>query len=296
MSLFDDDTSNQNSFSADSNPPDGSAIPEEGALPASPAPPPSPVAIIPEDLRISWSWAHFLLFLLFSAGVFLIGQIALGVYLISYLHISVKQIEANPAIVAPYAVAMQVVLFAFMLLFLYVTIGLLRDAPFWRSVGWKKFEARRTSQRARVWRYLLAGAGLSVVVNLSTFFVHPKGELPIEMMFKDRSSMILLMLLAVLVAPLVEETVFRGYLYPLLARSFGVPAGVLLTGVLFGLLHGAQLGWTWSLVAILSLVGVIFTHVRARTGTFLSSFLLHLGYNSLLAISTLVAMRGLHHG
>jgi membrane protease YdiL (CAAX protease family) len=100
------------------------------------------------------------------------------------------------------------------------------------------------------------------------------------------------MAMAVLVAPLVEETVFRGYLYPLFAKYFGVAASVLVTGVLFGLMHGAQLGWTWSLVAVLTAVGIIFTFVRARTGSVFASFLLHLGYNSTIAAVTLLGTSG----
>ena len=101
------------------------------------------------------------------------------------------------------------------------------------------------------------------------------------------------MAMAVLVAPLVEETVFRGYLYPLFAKSFGVAVSVVLTGVLFGLLHGAQLGWTVSLVAVLTFVGIVFTFVRARTGTVFASFLLHLGYNSVIAVGSIISLQGL---
>jgi membrane protease YdiL (CAAX protease family) len=115
---------------------------------------------------------------------------------------------------------------------------------------------------------------------------------PIEELFKNRNSAMLLMAMAVLVAPLVEETVFRGYLYPLFAKTFGILPGILLTGTLFGLMHGAQLGWTWGFVSLLIVVGVIFTFARARTGTVLASYLLHLGYNSMLALSSIIASRG----
>jgi len=100
---------------------------------------------------------------------------------------------------------------------------------------------------------------------------------------------------AVLVAPLVEETVFRGYLYPLFAKSLGVAPGIVITGVLFGLMHGSQLGWTWGLVLLLTFVGIIFTFARARTGTVLASFLLHLGYNSMIAVSSIIATKGFQH-
>jgi membrane protease YdiL (CAAX protease family) len=100
------------------------------------------------------------------------------------------------------------------------------------------------------------------------------------------------MSMAVMVAPLVEETVFRGYLYPLFAKSFGIAPGVVLTGILFGVMHGSQLGWSWGIVGLLILVGMIFTFARAYTGTVLASFLLHLGYNSAIAITTILSTRG----
>jgi membrane protease YdiL (CAAX protease family) len=107
----------------------------------------------------------------------------------------------------------------------------------------------------------------------------------------------------------VEETVFRGYLYPLFASNFaklaayygvdssqavrfGTASGVLVTGFLFGMLHGWQLGWNVTLVSLLTLVGVIFTLVRAATGTVLASFLMHLGYNSLIAVITIILTKG----
>src|SRR2546429_9164350 len=46
----------------------------------------------------------------------------------------------------------------------------------------------------------------------------------------------------------------------------GVVTSILTTGVLFGLMHAPQLGWTWGLVSLLILVGIIFTFARAWTG------------------------------
>ena len=97
---------------------------------------------------------------------------------------------------------------------------------------------------------------------------------------------------AVLIAPLAEETIFRGYLYPMFARWFGVVPSIVITGVLFGLMHGPQLGGAKSLIAIMSLVGIIFTAVRARTGSVFASYLMHLGYNSLIGVSLALATHG----
>jgi len=87
-----------------------------------------------------------------------------------------------------------------------------------------------------------------------------------------------------------------------LTRRFGVQppeairtgmfSSVVITGALFGLMHGAQLGWTWGIVVLLIAVGVIFTSARALTGTVFASFLLHLGYNSMIVVTTIIGTHG----
>src|ERR1700693_4503004 len=239
-----------------------------------------PRRILPEDLRVSWSWPHLIIFIF---------------YVSANRHLSAVQVqrvfESSPQLL----VETNVLWYALLFLFLYVTLAVLRDVPFWRSLGWRKLNANPANGTANGWMYFFSGCGLAIFVALASYNMKNTDHLPIQEIFKNRSGAMLLMAMAVFVAPLVEETVFRGYLYPLFAKSLGVLPGILITGALFGLMHGAQLGWTWGLVALLTLVGVIFTFARARTGTVLASFLLHLGYNSMIALTSIIATRGFQH-
>ena len=115
------------------------------------------------------------------------------------------------------------------------------------------------------WLYLALGCGLSILVMVGTVKLKPPEHAPIQDILKYPATALAAMAMAVFIAPLVEETVFRGYLYPLFAKSLGMVPGIVITGVLFGLMHGYQLGWAWSLVALLSGVGIIFTIARARS-------------------------------
>ncbi len=126
-------------------------------------------------------------------------------------------------------------------------------------------------------------------VQFASSFSRPKAKLPIETFFHDRGSALLLMLVSVLLAPVLEETIFRGFIYPVIARSFGIAASVIITGTLFGLLHSAQLWGGWIQIAMLVVVGIIFTYVRAATRTVVASYLLHLSYNSFLFLVFLVS-------
>jgi membrane protease YdiL (CAAX protease family) len=251
--------------------------------------------ILPEDLRVSWSWPHLIIFIFFGFASLMVVQLGFVFYVSANRHLSAVQVqrvfENSPQLL----VESNVLWYALLFLFLYVTLAVLRDVPFWRSLGWRKLNANPTAGTASGWMYFFSGCGLAIFVALASYNMKNTDHLPIQEMFKNRSGAFLLMTMAVFVAPLVEETVFRGYLYPLFAKSLGVLPGILITGVLFGLMHGSQLGWTFRLVALLTLVGVIFTFARARTGTVVASFLLHLGYNSMIALTSIIATRGFQH-
>jgi membrane protease YdiL (CAAX protease family) len=92
----------------------------------------------------------------------------------------------------------------------------------------------------------------------------------------------------------MEELFFRGLLYPVLARRYGMGASILLTGAAFGLLHGAQLRFSWA-VLIIFLVGIALTAVRAKTKSVAASFLMHVGYNATLSMLFFVATGGFRH-
>jgi membrane protease YdiL (CAAX protease family) len=247
---------------------------------------------LPEDLRISWSWPHFFVFIFFALSSFFFIQTALVLYFAPHRTMSSKDLERYLLNKPQFLFGSNLLWYAAIFLFLYVTLSVLRNQPFWRSLGWKKLKSNLAAGKANPWAYFFAGCGLAIFVFVASSQVHTNDKMPIQEVLKNRSSAMLLMAMAVLVAPLVEETVFRGYLYPLFAKSFGIVPGILLTGILFGLMHGAQLGWTWGIVGLLILVGIIFTFARAHTGTVLASFLLHLGYNSMIAVATIIGTHG----
>jgi len=262
------------------------------AASAPPPPPSSPRRLLREDIRVPWSWGHFFVFLFFTFTSFIVVQTALAVYYAPHQRLSKEQMEQYLLNKPQFLFGSNLIWYALIFLFLYVTLSVLRDLTFWNTLGWRALKPDQTGRKQSPWAFFFSGCGLAVFVALASSQIHTKENMPIEQLFKNRQSALLLMCMAVIVAPLVEETVFRGYLYPLFAKSFGIAPGVVLTGILFGLMHGSQLGWSWGIVALLVLVGVIFTFARAYTGTVLASFLLHLGYNSAIAVTTIISTHG----
>jgi len=85
-----------------------------------------------------------------------------------------------------------------------------------------------------------------------------------------------------------EELAFRGFLMPLLVRSFGAAIGIAGAAIPFALLHGDQYAWTWQYVLLVALAGVAFGWLRYRTGSTMASALMHSTYNATFYAAFLV--------
>lgn len=86
--------------------------------------------------------------------------------------------------------------------------------------------------------------------------------------------------LLALSAAVLEEIIFRGYLFRLLSRATGTWIAVLLTSALFGAAHAANPGATlFSSVAIAVEAGVILAGAYAVTGRLWMPIGLHMGWN-----------------
>lgn len=260
-------------------------------------PPPQFRAAIPDDLRVPWGWTDILMFVVLAivASVVItwgMAQIAVRFFGVNPSQMFGDTISTEKSVVV---LLSQAVLDVCAILFLYVLIMPRAAGPFWPAIGWREMRPRLGRIRERVPHFLAIGAALAIIVSFAGGFLNSKETLPIEELLKARVSIVLFGILGVLVAPLVEETIFRGFLYPVIARQFGVAAGVAITGTLFGLMHAAQLWGGWGQIALLILVGVALTWVRARTGTVAASYFVHLGYNGLQLVGYLVYVIGGHH-
>ena len=249
---------------------------------------------IPEDLRTPWGGQDLLLFIGFGfLGLLVAAAMVVGVAVLG-LGIPMRDLNQT-AVKSTIAVLSQGVWSGFVLLFFYVLTRMRTQAPFWHTMGWRELRFAGQTRSASILRCLGGGAMLALIVSFAGRFFNEKGELPIEELFHSRPTVILLMCFGILVAPLVEETMFRGFLYPIVARRFGIAAGVIVTGVLFGAMHAQQLWGGWGQIGLLIGVGIFLTWVRARTGTVAASYFVHLGYNSLLFLGFFSATGGLRH-
>jgi uncharacterized protein len=249
---------------------------------------------VPEDLRVPWGWWDLGLLLVIAVS----GIVAFGLLIISAFQIAGvtrAQFEHSLKYQALASMLGVFLLSLFLLLYLALQLRIRFDAPFWRTLRWRRFDSSSVRPRIAYLGFMLSGFLLSVVIAFVSSAFAPKNKMPIEQFLQDRQSAILLLVMSVTLAPLFEETIFRGYIYPVVARTFGVVPGVICTGLLFGLLHASQLGGNLPQVALLAAVGIVFTAVRAKTGSVLPGFLVHVSYNSFISIAFLIGSHGLRH-
>ena len=253
---------------------------------------------ISDDLRVPWGWLEVALFVI-------LGVIGSVVVTWGMAEVAVRFFGAKPDDVfgttmstakSIVVLMSQAVLDGLAIVYLYLMLQARTDAPFWPSIGWREMSTDEGRIRDSALQFLAGGAVLALVVSFAGGFLNSRETLPIEQLLQARISIVLFGVLGVLVAPLVEETIFRGFLYPVIARRLGIAAGVVITGALFGLMHAAQLWGGWGQIALLILVGVVLTWVRARTGTVAASYFVHLGYNGLQLAGYLIYITsGSHH-
>lgn len=82
------------------------------------------------------------------------------------------------------------------------------------------------------------------------------------------------LLLTLVMAPVSEEMLFRGLIYPLLRRRVGIIAAVLVTTATFALLHGNVVQFAAALP-----LAVLLALIYERTRVLWPCILLHLGFN-----------------
>jgi membrane protease YdiL (CAAX protease family) len=257
-----------------------------------------PAGGISDDLFVPWGWLEVALFVILgviSSVVvsWIAGEMAVRVFGVPADDVFGTTMSTARSLVVLFS---QAVLDGGAILFLYAMLKARTNEPFWQSIGWRDMRTSTGKIRGSTLQFVAGGAMLAVVVSFASGFLNAKETLPIEELLQARVSILLFGVLGVLVAPLVEETVFRGFLYPVIARRLGIVAGIAITGTLFGLMHAAQLWGGWGQIALLIFVGIVLTWVRARTGTVAASYCVHLGYNTLQVIGYLIyVVSGSHH-
>lgn len=195
----------------------------------------------------------------------------LPVYVVSAMVLRLAHLSSE----ALQALVFQSLIYALLTAILYILIAARHGQPFWRSLGW-------TFSFRGIWILLPAGPLLALTMARIGEWLHtPAIPSPLEGFISNRVSLVVLMLFVTLIGPIWEELLFRGFLFPLLAKSVGPWLGIVLSAIPFALLHGAQNQWSWQYVLLIFIAGFVFGYVRYKTGSTAAAAVVHAGYNTL---------------
>ena len=179
----------------------------------------------------------------------------------------------------PLLLPTNVVMYAFLLLVFKFAIGTRYGKPVLPSLGWRMTSPRVLGYAAA------AGVVLPFVISAIGNLLHtPKGPTAMDEMMKSMP-IVPLAVMAAALAPFFEELFFRGFLQPLLTRTFGLVFGILLTAALFGSLHAVEYSFIWQYVVAIGLLGVVLGFVRARTNSIVPTTIMHGCFNGLQVIA-----------
>lgn len=163
-------------------------------------------------------------------------------------------------------------------------------AVYWRYVsgrGWPAAmaEARRRGLRARrlpvrAWGWSLLTGVLGLLSCLGfALALRRLVVLPLEP-FMDVSpyswtTIVLLLLMAAMVAGVSEEAGFRGYMQGMIERRHGPVAAILVTGLMFGLVHANHGYWEPILLPGFVAISTVFGAIAWRAGSIRPTVVLH---------------------
>lgn len=88
--------------------------------------------------------------------------------------------------------------------------------------------------------------------------------------------LILAFMSLVIIAPIAEEIIFRGYLYGRLKKYMPVWVAIFMTSITFGFIHGA-----WNLAIDTFALSILLCLLRESTGSIWASILLHMAKNGI---------------
>lgn len=178
-----------------------------------------------------------------------------------------------------------------------------------------------TSRQARLhwWKLLLTGCALSLLAELADRFLKTPTDSDIIELLRTPLVAWLTAILGSIIAPIVEEVAFRGFLLPALATAYdwcslerkpsallqwqqttnhtpgALVFGAVISSIGFMLLHGMQLHWAYGPLGVLFFMSMAFAGIRIRFRSVAASTLVHIAYDAFLFAQLIVSTGGFRH-
>ena len=220
--------------------------------------------------------------------LFLLGIILASIY---FGIVTQGDVESIPGLVAastPYQlVVIQI------LLFFILRWAMKRDGLAWGDIGWKTAQGQHTGREALVGAAPGAALGLLYVFVLAPWLTRIQQSLgdyvPAGELLPVLGAVVLPFFIAnVLLAPFVEENIYRGYALTRWSGRFSQPVAILFSCFFFGLLHWA--GGFWYILLTGLVAGGLFAGLYTARKNMIAPFAAHLVLNLVEFLFTWLVM------
>lgn len=124
--------------------------------------------------------------------------------------------------------------------------------------------------------YMVIATALTTFMSIFTWFNPEEAQDVGFSYFISGFDRVIAMIALVIIAPLTEEIIMRGWLYGKVRSKLKVIPAILLVSVLFGLLHGQ-----WNVAVSTFALSIVLCGLREITGTIWSGVLLHMLSNGI---------------
>jgi membrane protease YdiL (CAAX protease family) len=237
---------------------------------------------MPASVRPRRRWLMLLGLPIWTLLGFAVAQLLVSGLLWLLVHSGVSLTRLNPAILDTVVAALVYV----------TTLLLVVGVPFWvkrdqtsrqeaglsRLPDWRDFG---TAPLAFIVYIILSGIFIYIVsLVVPTFDVTQAQEVGFTSLNRSYEY-ILAFLTLVVVAPLAEEAIFRGYLFGKLRKYVPIWVSVVITSLLFGALHLPAEHLQWNVAIDTFVLSVVLCSIRQMTGSIWAGVLVHMMKNGL---------------
>ena len=195
-----------------------------------------------------WTGWDVLLIAVLTLVAMLVLQLLViwGAIWLVYPHSSLADVAQKPILL----LVSQFLLYAVVAACMVMLVEGKYHVAFWQAIRWNWPKSWAT--------YLMAGIALSFALQGIAHFLPIPKELPMDRFFRTPAEAWALSLFGVTFAPLLEELFFRGFLYPVLVRRFGIAIAVLAAASGFSLIYAVKLGWSRGVLLSIFIIGLAF--------------------------------------
>lgn len=151
---------------------------------------------------------------------------------------------------------------------------------FWTAVGWG-WPGR--PKRVILLSVLIALGLYALAYGVTSVYGGSKTDLD-RLIESSIYTRVATALVAVATAPLIEEVIYRGVLYPAVEKVTGMTFAIILVSLLFAGVHVWQYKDNVAVILVITALSFTLTGARALTGKMLPAFIIHLVFNGIQSV------------